>query len=92
MEPIPPAYATWRNQFLGIDSRGSLTFTNSDSGIPGRMYALYSLYDLVSAAVQWFDAVYNADIEYIKKHPKNINKVGYKILLSSSYEHGRSLD
>jgi hypothetical protein len=37
---------------------------------------LYSLYDLVSAAVQWFDAVYNADIEYIKKHPKNINKVG----------------
>jgi hypothetical protein len=28
-----------------------------------------------SYSIQWFDAVYNADIEYIKKHPKNINKV-----------------
>lgn len=32
---------------------------------------------------KWFDAVYNADIEYIKKHPKNINKkdeLGYTAL------------
>ena len=24
---------------------------------------------------RWFDAVYNSDLEYIKKHSKNINKV-----------------
>jgi hypothetical protein len=24
---------------------------------------------------RWFDAVYNSDVDYIKKHFKNINKV-----------------
>ena len=31
---------------------------------------------------RWFDAVYNSDLEYIKKHSKNINKVFYDILLT----------
>ena len=26
---------------------------------------------------RWFDAVYNSDLEYIKKHSKNVNKVSY---------------
>ena len=34
---------------------------------------------------RWFDAVYNSDLEYIKKHSKNVNKVSYSLntLLSS---------
>lgn len=31
---------------------------------------------------RWFDAVYNSDLEYIKKHSKNINKVFSDILLT----------
>ena len=35
---------------------------------------------------RWFDAVYNSDLEYIKKHSKNVNKVSrveLNILLST---------
>jgi hypothetical protein len=60
------------NLFLGLLNVYKLRFWDPEQNV----CTLYSLYDLVSAAVQWFDAVYNADIEYIKKHPKNINKVG----------------
>ena len=30
---------------------------------------------------RWFDAVYNSDLEYIKKHSKNINKVTQFLLM-----------
>ena len=29
---------------------------------------------------RWFDAVYNSDLEYIKKHSKNINKVTLSLM------------
>ena len=32
--------------------------------------------------VQWFDAVYNADLEYIKKHSKNVHKVIFSYIKS----------
>lgn len=55
---------------------------------------------------KWFDAIYNADIDYIKKHAKNINKkddLGYTALhhaaiaghvevVSILLEHGEGVD
>ena len=37
---------------------------------------------------RWFDAVYNSDLEYIKKHSKNINKVRILFLTTEVLHHG----
>ena len=37
---------------------------------------------------RWFDAVYNSDLEYIKKHSKNINKVRILLLTTEVVHHG----